>query len=82
MNIDEVLVQLKEQLEIKVKGKVYVRYNTSNIYVKIVNSDYSFWGASIPLLYARVSVKKIVTELTQLILTQYKEDILNKYFIK
>lgn len=82
MNIDEVLVQLKDQLEIKVKGKVYVTYNTSNIYVKIVNSDYSFWITSIPLLYARVSVKKIVSELTQLILTQYKEDILNKYFIK
>ena len=82
MNIDEVLVQLKDQLEIKVKGKVYVTYNTSNIDVKIVNSDYSLWITSIPLLYARVSVKKIVSELTQLILTQYKEDILNKYFIK
>ena len=82
MNIDEVIFQLKEQLEIKVKGKVYVTHNHSNIYVKIVNSDYSFWGTSIPLLYARVSVKKIVTELMQLILTQYKEDILKKYFIK
>lgn len=82
MNIDEVLFQLKDQLEIKVKGKAYVTYRHSNIHVKIVNSDYSFWRASIPLLYARVSVKKIVTELTQLILTQYKEDILNKYFIK
>lgn len=78
----EVLFQLKGQLEIKVKGKVYVTYSASNIHVKIVNSDYSFWESSIPLLYARVSVKKIVTELTQLILTQYKEDILNKYFIK
>lgn len=82
MDIQEVLFQLKEQLEIKVKGKVYATYSSSNIHVKIVNSDYSFWGTSIPLLYARVSVKKIVTELTQLILTQYKEDILKKYFIK
>ena len=78
----EVLFQLKEQLEIKVKGKVYVTYSHYNIHVKIVNSDYSFWETSIPLLYARVSIKKIVTELMQLILTQYKEDILNKYFIK
>lgn len=82
MDVDEVIFQLKEQLEIKVKGKVYVTYNTCNIHVKIVNSDYSFWGTSIPLLYARVSVKRIVSELTQLILTQYKEDISNKYFLK
>lgn len=82
MNIDEVIFQLREQLEIKVKGKVYITSSSANIHVKIVNSDYSFWLTSIPFLYARVSVKKIVTELTQLILTQYKEDILNKYFIK
>lgn len=82
MDTHEVLFQLKEQLDIKVKGKVYVTSSHYNIHVKIVNSDYSFWGTSVPLLYARVSVKKIVSELTQLILTQYKEDILNKYFIK
>ena len=82
MDIDDVLFKLEKQLETKVKGKVYITYNASNINVKIVNSDYNFWASSIPRLYARVSEKKMVSILAQLIITQYKEDILNKYFLK
>ena len=39
-----------------------------------------YGGTTIPRLYAKLSEKKMATTLAKLIITQYKEDILNKYF--
>lgn len=73
---------LKKQLKTKVKGKVYVLCYESNIYVGIENSLSDMWCTTIPVLQAKVSEQKMVSILVQIVITQYKEDIFNKYFIK
>nr|DAU61842.1 MAG TPA: hypothetical protein [Caudoviricetes sp.] len=74
--------KLKKQLKTKIKGKVYVLCYESDIYVAIENSLTDMWCTTIPVLQAKVSEQKMVTILAQIVITQYKEDILNKYFIK
>lgn len=82
MIINSVVFKLKKNMATKVKGKVYIYYDQGNIYVNIENSQNDFWCTSIPILYAKVSDNKMVTILSRIITTQYKEDILNKYFLK
>lgn len=82
MVIDNIVFKLKKQLATKVKGKVYISYDSRKIHVNIENSAYDLWVTSIPRLYAKVSDKKMVNILVKLITEQYREDILNKYFIK
>lgn len=82
MIINSIVFKLKSQLATKVKGKVYISYDERNIYVNIENSAKDLWCTSIPVLYAKVSEQKLVTILTRLIISQYKEDILDKYFLK
>lgn len=82
MNINRLAFILKKKLATKVKGKVYVSYIENRIYVSIENSLTDMWCTTIPVLYAKISEKKMVSILTRLVITQYKEDILNKYFLK
>lgn len=82
MVINSVVFKLKQQLSANVKGRVYILYDENNIYVNIENSAYDLWCTTIPRLYAKLSEKKMATTLAKLIITQYKEDILNKYFLK
>lgn len=82
MVINSLVFKLKKQLALEVKGKVYVSYNENGIYVSVENSAYDIWCTKIPVLCAKVSEQKMVTILTRLVIAQYKEDILNKYFIK
>lgn len=82
MVINNIVFNLKKQLATKIKGKIYISYDERNIYVNVEYSAYDLWITSIPRLYAKVSDKKMVNILTQLITAQYKEDILNKYFLK
>jgi hypothetical protein len=82
MVINSLVFKLKKQLAVEVKGKVYVSYNKNGIYVSIENSAYDIWCTKIPVLRAKVSDQKMVTILTRIVITQYKEDIMNKYFIK
>ena len=82
MVINSLVFKLKKQLAPKVKGKVYVSYDKNDIYVSVENSVYDIWCTKIPVLRAKVSEQKMVTILTRIVITQYKEDILNKYFLK
>lgn len=82
MVINSLLFKLKKQLATEVKGKVYVSYDKNGIYVSIENSAYDLWCTKIPVLRAKISDQKMVTILARIVITQYKEDILNKYFIK
>ena len=82
MVINSLVFKLKKQLAVEVKGKVYVSYDKNDIYVSVENSAYDIWCANIPVLRAKVSEQKMVTILTRIVITQYKEDILNKYFLK
>lgn len=82
MVINSLVFKLKKQLAVEVKGKVYVSYDKNGIYVSIENSAYDIWCTKIPVLCAKVSEQKMVTILTRIVITQYKEDILNKYFLK
>lgn len=82
MVINSLVFKLKKQLAVEVKGKVYVSYYNTDIYVSVENSAYDIWRTKIPVLRAKVSEQKMVSILTRIVITQYKEDILNKYFIK
>lgn len=82
MVINSLVFKLKKQLAVEVKGKVYVSYDKNGIYVSIENSAYDIWCTKIPVLRAKVSEQKMVSILAQIVITQYKEDIFNKYFIK
>lgn len=82
MVINSIAFKLKKQLAVEVKGKVYISYDKNGIYVSIENSAYDIWCTKIPILRAKVSEQKMVSILTQIVITQYKEDIFNKYFIK
>ena len=82
MVIHSLVFKLKKQLAKEVKGKVYVSYDKNGIYVSVENSAYDNWCTKIPVLCAKVSEQKMVSIITRLVLMQYKEDILNKYFIK
>ena len=75
MVINSLVFKLKKQLAVEVKGKVYVSYDKNGIYVSVENSAYDIWCT-------KVSEQKMVTILTRIVITQYKEDILNKYFLK
>ena len=80
---NSLVFKLKKQLAVKVKGKVYVSYDKKrHIYVSVENSAYDIWYTKIPVLRAKVSEQKMVTILTRIVIAQYKEDILNKYFHK
>lgn len=82
MVINSLVFKLKKQLAKEVKGKVYVSYDKNDIYVTVENSVYDIWCTKIPVLRATVSEQKMVTIITRIVIMQYKEDILNKYFIK
>lgn len=82
MVINSLVFKLKKQLAVEVKGKVYVSYDKNGIYVSVENSAYDIWCTKIPVLRAKVSEQKMVTILTRIVIMQYKEDIMNKYFIK
>lgn len=82
MVINSLAFKLKKQLATKVKGKVYVSYDKNRIYVEVENSAKDIWYTTIPILQAKVSDQKMVTILTRIVITQYKEDILDKYFLK
>lgn len=82
MVINSLVFKLKKQLATKVKGKVYVSYDKKSIYVEVENSAKDIWYTTIPILQAKVSDQKMVTILTRIVITQYKEDILDKYFLK
>lgn len=82
MVINSLAFKLKKQLATKVKGKVYVSYDKNSIYVEVENSAKDIWCTTIPILQAKVSDQKMVTILTRIVITQYKEDILDKYFLK
>lgn len=82
MVINSLVFKLKKKLATEVKGKVYVSYVKNDIYVSVENSAYDIWLTKIPILRAKVSEEKMVTILTRIVIMQYKEDILNKYFIK
>ena len=80
MVINSLAFKLKKQLAKKVKGKVYVSYDKNSIYVEVENSAKDIWYTTIPVLLAKVSDQKMVTILSRIVITQYKEDILDKYF--
>lgn len=82
MVINSLVFKLKKQLATNLKGKVYVSYYKNTIYVEVENSAKDIWCTTIPILQAKVSEQKMVTILTRIVITQYKEDILYKYFIK
>lgn len=82
MDINRLVFKLKKQLATEVKGKVYVLYDKNDIYVSVENSAYDIWCTKIPVLRAKVTEQKMVTILARIVIMQYKEDILNKYFIK
>lgn len=82
MVINSLIFKLKKQLATKVKGKVYVSYFKNSICVEVENSAKDIWYTTIPILQAKVSDQKMVTILTRIVITQYKEDILDKYFLK
>ena len=80
MIINRLAFKLKKKLATKVKGKVYVSYIENRIYVSIENSQKDIWCTIIPVLYAKVSEQEMVKSIIRIVITQYKEDILNKYF--
>lgn len=82
MVINSIINKLKQQLSVNVKGRVYILYDECKIYVNIENSPYDMWCTTIPCLCVKLSEQKTASILAKLILSQYKEDILNKYFIK
>ena len=82
MVINSLVFKLKKQLATKVKGKVYVSYDKNSIYVEVENSAKYIWCTNIPFLQAKVYEQKMVTIRTRVVITQYKEDILDKYFLK
>ena len=82
MVINRLVFKLKKQLATKVKGKVYVSYDKNSIYVEVENSAKDIWCTTIPVLLAEVPDQKMVKILTRIVITQYKEDILDKYFLK
>ena len=81
MIINSIVFKVKSQLATKVKGKVYISYDERNIYVNIENSPKDIWCTTIPVLYAKVSEQKLVSIIVKIITAQYKEDILDKYFL-
>ena len=82
MVINRLVFKLKKQLATKVKGKVYVSYDKNSIYVEVENSAKDIWCTTIPVLLAEIPDQKMVKILTRIVITQYKEDILDKYFLK
>lgn len=82
MVINSLVLKLKKQIQTGVKGKVYVMCNGTDIYVDIENSPKDLWCTTIPVLRAKISEQKMVLILARIVITQYKEDILNKYFFK
>ena len=82
MFINFLLFKLKKQLATEVKGKVYVSYDKNGIFVSIENSAYDIWCTEIPVLRDKVFEQKMVAVLVRIVMMQYKEHILNKYFIK
>lgn len=82
MVLNSLVFKLKKQIQIEVKGKVYVMCNGTDIYVDIENSPKDLWCTTIPVLRAKISDQKMVSILAKIVMAQYKEDILNKYFIK
>lgn len=82
MVINSLVFKLKKQLAVEVKGKVYVSCDKNGIYVSVENSAYDIWCTKIPVLRAKVSEQKMVAILTRIVIMQYKEDIMDKYFIK
>lgn len=83
MTTEGIALRLQKYLSSKVNGKVYVSIYNGKVNVSIVcDQKNDLWRITLPILRAKVSEVKMVRTLSQIILTQYETDILNKYFIK
>lgn len=82
MTTGSIALKLQKCLLSKVNGKVHVSINNGKVIVSIENSENELWRTILPILYTNVSEAKMVRTLSQVILTQYETDIINKYFIK
>lgn len=82
MTTGSIKLKLQKYLLSNVNGKVYVSIYNGKVIVSIEYSENDLWCITLPILRANVSEAKMVSTLAHIILTKYKADIFNKYFIK